>query len=149
MKPWMRIKHGIPLLFITLFLLGCKAESDSKAVVSQGETPGNAEKKGYTDLSVEELQTWLANKDFTFVNVHIPFEGNIANTDLSVPYNEIEQNVDQLPAEKAAKIVLYCRSGHMSSIAAEKLVELGYTNVWNLAGGMVAWEQAGFPLEGE
>jgi rhodanese-related sulfurtransferase len=139
----------IPLLIMALFLLGCKAESASKAVVSQDETPGKAEGKGYTDLPVEELQTWLANKDFTFINVHIPFEGNIANTDLSIPYNEIEQNVDQLPAEKAAKIVLYCRSGHMSSIAAAKLDELGYTNVWNMAGGMAAWDQAGFPLEGE
>jgi rhodanese-related sulfurtransferase len=34
----------------------------------------------------------------------------------------------------------------MSNIAAEKLVGLGYTNVWNLDGGMVAWEQAGLPI---
>ena len=39
----------------------------------------------YTDVSVSELQTMLANKDFTLVNVHIPFEGNIAKTDLVHP----------------------------------------------------------------
>ena len=89
----------------------------------------------------------LANKDFIFVNVHIPFEGDIADTDLSIPYNEIEQNLDQLPAEKNAKIVLYCRSDRMSNMAAETLVGLGYTNIWNLDGGMVAWEKAGLPLE--
>lgn len=87
-----------------------------------------------------------ADKDFTFVNVHIPFEGDIANTDLSIAYNEIEQNLEMLPAEKDAKIVLYCRSDRMSRIAAETLVDLGFTNVWNLDGGMVAWEQAGLPL---
>ncbi len=101
----------------------------------------------YTDVSVVELQTMLANKDFTFVNVHIPFEGEIANTDLSIAYNEIEQNLGLLPAEKDAKIVLYCRSDRMSRIAAETLVRLGYTKVWNLDGGMVAWEQAGLPLK--
>jgi rhodanese-related sulfurtransferase len=35
----------------------------------------------------------------------------------------------------------------MSTIAAEELVRLGYTNVWNLAGGMVEWEKAGFEIE--
>ncbi len=88
----------------------------------------------------------LANKDFTFLNVHIPFEGNIPGTDLSIPYDQIAQNLDKLP-DKSAKIVLYCRSGRMSAIAAETLVGLGYTNSWNLDGGMVAWEQAGFKID--
>jgi rhodanese-related sulfurtransferase len=100
----------------------------------------------YTDVSVAELQTMLANKDFTFINVHIPFEGNIAGTDLSIPYDQVAQNLDKIP-DKNAKIVLYCRSDRMSNIAAKELVGLGYTNVWNLDGGMVAWEAAGLPIE--
>ena len=100
----------------------------------------------YTDVSVAELQTMEANKDFTFINVHIPFEGNIAETDLSIPYDQIAQNLVKLP-DKDAKIMLYCRSGRMSAIAAETLVGLGYTNIWNLSGGMSAWESAGLALE--
>jgi rhodanese-related sulfurtransferase len=102
----------------------------------------------YTRVSATELQAMLRNKDFAFVNTHIPFEGNIPDTDLSIPYNEIEQNLDRLPADKDAKIVLYCRSGRMSADAAQTLVGLGYTNVWDLAGGMIAWEEAGLSLEG-
>jgi rhodanese-related sulfurtransferase len=89
----------------------------------------------------------LKSKDFVFINVHIPFAGDIAQTDLSIPYDEIEQNLSQFPTDKNAKIVLYCRSGRMSQIAAEKLASLGYTNIWNLDGGMVEWEQAGYEIE--
>lgn len=112
--------------------------------------PRGAAKDGaYTNVTAEELHAMLQNKDFVFINVHIPYEGNIAGTDLSIPYNEITapDNLAKLPADKDAKVVLYCRSGRMSAIAAEALVSLGYTNVWNLAGGMVAWEKAGYPLE--
>jgi rhodanese-related sulfurtransferase len=54
--------------------------------------------------------------------------------------------VNEYPADKNAKIVLYCRSGRMSTIVAKELVKAGYTNVWNLDGGMIAWEKAGFEL---
>ena len=103
----------------------------------------------YTRITSDELSAMLKNKDFVFVNVHIPFEGNIAGTDLSIPYNEITDpvNLVQLPTDKNAKIVLYCRSGRMSQIAAEVLVKLGFTNVWNLTGGMVDWENAGYEIE--
>ena len=135
------------LILIASLLSACKSTATTtpaaEVVGQQVSVPGGT----YTDVSAPELQTMLANKDFTFINVHIPFEGNIANTDLSIAYNEIDQNLEQLPADKSAKIVLYCRSDRMSRMAAETLVGLGYTNVWNLDGGMIAWEQAGLPLE--
>lgn len=89
----------------------------------------------------------LKSKDFVFINVHIPFAGNIAGTNLSIAYDQIEQNLSQLPVDKSAKIVLCCRSGRMSAFAAEDLVSLGYTNIWNLDGGKDAWAQSGYELE--
>ena len=61
-------------------------------------------------------------------------------------YNEIEENLSKFPKDKGGKIVLYCRSGSMSAIAARTLVKLGFTNVWNLDGGMVEWEKQGYEL---
>jgi phage shock protein E len=133
---------------IGIFLLAaCKNTTESTPSVEVVGKQIAVDGGSYTDISVAELQTLLAEKDFTFVNVHIPFEGDIPNTDFSIPYNEIDQNLEQLPADKDAKIVLYCRSDRMSGIAADTLVGLGYTNVWNLDGGMVAWERAGLPIE--
>lgn len=145
MKP----KLLIFAILISIFFTAC---SRSESLPVSGNTIGqkvSVPGGEYTDVSVNELQIMLENKDFIFVNVHIPFEGDIPNTDLSIPYDEIDQNLDQLPGDMDSKIVLYCRSGNMSSIAAETLVDLGYTNVWNLDGGFDAWEQAGLPMKGQ
>ena len=128
------------LLLTVILFTGCQ----SKPVT--GETVAAAG-GSYQNVTPTELNTMLKNKDFVFINVHIPFAGNISDTDLSVPYDEIEQNLSQFPSDKNAKVVLYCRSGRMSQIAAEKLISLGYTDIWNLKGGMAAWEQAGYNIE--
>ena len=63
-----------------------------------------------------------------------------------IPYNEIESNLDKLPQDKDAKIVLYCRSGRMSEESAQTLTKLGYTNVYSHTGGMIDWEAKGYPI---
>lgn len=100
----------------------------------------------YTDVNAAGLASMLESKDFPLINVHVPYEGEIDGTDFFVPFDEMELNLDELPMDKGAKMVIYCRSGSMSGIAARTLVELGYTDVWNLDGGMIAWTQAGYPL---
>jgi len=128
------------LLLIVFWIAGCQ----SKTVAGETVTLPNG---SYQNITADNLNILLKNKDFVFINVHIPFVGNIAGTDRSIPYDQIEKNLSQLPLVKSAKIVLYCRSGHMSAIAAEKLVSLGYTDIWNLKGGMADWEKAGYQLE--
>src|SRR3989304_5767605 len=102
--------------------------------------------KSYQVITVTQLKSMLDNKDFLLVNVHIPYAGEIRGTDLFVPYNEIEQNLSKLPSDKGAEIVVYCRSGSMSGIAAKTLTRLGYTNIRDVDGGMLVWEKQGYPL---
>jgi rhodanese-related sulfurtransferase len=132
-----------PFFFFFLAILiiaGCQ----STPVTGETVTAGDG---SYRNITPAALQTMLKETDFVLINVHIPFAGNIPDTDLSIPYDEIGRKLSELPADKSAQIVLYCRSGRMSEIAAQELVSLGYTNVWNLRGGMLDWEQAGFALE--
>jgi len=100
----------------------------------------------YVDITPDELAAMLKNKDFLFINVHIPYAGEIEQTDLFLPYDQAAQQVNQLPADKHAKIVVYCRSDRMSRISVEAWVKAGYTNLYNLDGGFEAWEAAGYEL---
>jgi len=139
------------LLFVfilsALFLAACAGQSAPAAPASSQLTKVSVPGGSYTNVSATQLKAMLDKKDFAFVNVHIPYEGEIAKTDAFVPYNEIEKNLDKLPADKNTKIVLHCRSGRMSAMAAETLVRLGYSNVWDIEGGMIAWEALGLPLK--
>lgn len=103
-------------------------------------------KNGYATIASDDLAQMLKTKNFYLINVHVPYVGEIEGTDAKVPYNEIKENLDKLPKDTGASIVVYCMSGSMSKSAAQALVALGYTNVLDLKGGMTAWEQAGYKL---
>jgi rhodanese-related sulfurtransferase len=125
---------------LIVFLLILAVQGGADEVGTRVAAPGGA----YTNVTASVLKQMLEHKDFFFVNVHIPYQGEIAGTDTFIPFDKVEQQLSWLPAKKDAKIVLYCMSGRMSTIAAETLVRLGYTNLWNLQDGMVAWGKQGY-----
>ena len=101
---------------------------------------------GVTQIGPAQLQQELAHKDFTLLNVKTPYIGEIEGTDLWIPYDELTARTADLPSDKSAKIVVYCRTGNESSIAVQTLTSLGYTNLEELTGGMAAWTAAGGTL---
>jgi rhodanese-related sulfurtransferase len=80
------------------------------------------------------------------INVHIPNEGSLPGTDLTLPYNDIQQRDDELPADHDTPLAIYCMTGHMSAIAGQTLTGLGYTDIVELDGGMEAWQVMGQPF---
>ena len=140
MRPKSMLAAMLAAVAVTLAACG-QQKTAASAAGERAVTPA------YTDISATQLHDMMQAKDFVLVNVHIPYEGNIPGTDRSIPFDQIAQHLDQLPADKSARIVLYCRSGRMSQEAASALVSLGYTNISNMTGGMRAWTAAGYPLE--
>ncbi|AIY91100.1 rhodanese-like domain-containing protein [Geoglobus acetivorans] len=102
--------------------------------------------KEYHSVSPEEFHRMMQNEDVFVIDVHVPEQKHIPGTDAWIPYNRIESSEDLLPKDKSTKILVYCRSGFMSKIAASKLTEMGYKNVYELDGGVNAWKQAGYRI---
>jgi rhodanese-related sulfurtransferase len=59
----------------------------------------------------------------------------------------LEFNIESRVPQKPAAVVVYCRGGGRSALAADVLGKMGYTNVFSLAGGIAAYEAAGLPVD--
>jgi rhodanese-related sulfurtransferase len=107
--------------------------------------------EGFSTVKADALNTELADAAPFLVDVRSAEEWNkdgYIEGAVHIPFAEFLDNLDKLPAEKDAAIVIYCASGHRGSMAMLALNLLGYTNVRNLGGGLGAWKGAGLPVAG-
>lgn len=65
---------------------------------------------------------------------------------LTIPLEEFLAQKDQWPGDRDAEIVVYCGSGHRSTMAMTILLSYGYENVTSLMGGFGGWMEAGYPI---
>jgi adenylyltransferase/sulfurtransferase len=96
---------------------------------------------GIPQVSVQELKRKLDNKENIFVlDVREPHEYQIANLGAPlIPVGSIESRISELASHKNDEVIVHCRSGARSQKAALALKAAGFTNVSNLAGGILAW----------
>ncbi|MCM3873221.1 MAG: rhodanese-like domain-containing protein [Pyrinomonadaceae bacterium] len=57
----------------------------------------------------------------------------------------IERDIEGMVPDKSTELILYCGGGYRSALAADVLQEMGYTNVFSMAGGWKAWKESGAP----
>src|SRR3979409_1384192 len=55
----------------------------------------------------------------------------------------IERDIEESVPDKATEVILFCGGAYRSALAADVLQQMGYTNVWSMAGGGEAWEDLG------
>ena len=65
---------------------------------------------------------------------------------MNIPIRTLAKNLDKLPADKAMPIAVVCKSGIRAAYATMTLKMLGYNNVKDVVGGMMAWEKEGLPV---
>lgn len=100
----------------------------------------------YKNISSKQLKEILSSgkKDFILVDTRTPKEHekeSIPKTDILIPFNHIKEKHLELKAStEKTKILLYCRSGNRSAIAAKILARLGYKNLFNLEKGIIEWK---------
>ncbi len=58
----------------------------------------------------------------------------------------IERDIEEQVPDKSTKLILYCGGGYRSALVAEVLQQMGYSNVYSMAGGWKAWKESGAPL---
>jgi rhodanese-related sulfurtransferase len=107
---------------------------------------------GYGGISVDDLNTTLAeNPDLIVIDVRTDEEladnGVIeAANFIHIPLQEFVNMKDMWPEDPDASIVVYCGSGHRSTIAMTILWTYGYSDVLSMKGGLAAWLEAGYPV---
>ena len=129
------------------------AQPDSQVVAGIDAMLSNVP-EGYGVIKVDELNTLLVEKpELIVMDVRtmdeVTEKGVIdvgEATYIHIALEEFIASSDLWPVDKAAEIVVYCGSGHRSTMAMTILWAYGYTNVRSMSGGFGAWVEAGFPV---
>ena len=102
------------------------------------------------EITVAEVKAKLdAGEPFHFIDVREDHEWNVDHAAGAQHLGRgiIERDIHNVLPDADAEAVLYCGGGYRSALAADNLQQMGYTNVWSMAGGIKAWRDAGCPLE--
>lgn len=126
-----KLKGLIILLFISLSLFGltaCKQENDNTPITYEQISAQTAKEimDNSNDYIIIDART---NEEFA--------EGHIKNA-VNLDYEDVEEKANVLLPDKNQLILVYCRSGRRSKIAAQALINLGYTNIKEF-GGIIDW----------
>ena len=106
-----------------------------------GNAKGNNREVVYMNITAAEAKEIMDSEEgYVILDVRTQDEynqGHIPGAVL-IPDTEIRTKAEKVLTDKDQRILVYCRSGRRSKLAAEALVELGYTNIWEF-GGIIDW----------
>lgn len=104
--------------------------------------------RGYRAVTPQEATQLINREDAIVLDVREDSEyrsGHIINA-LHMPLGRVQEQAGELEKHKDKPIIVGCRSGQRSARACGMLKKAGFDNVYNLSGGVLAWQNAGLPL---
>src|ERR1041385_3035276 len=110
----------------------------------------NDAKSRIREVSVDETRKRMdANRNVRLIDVREDNEWDAAHAAGAEHLGKgiIERDIETAVPDKDTELILYCGGGYRSALAADVLQKMGYTNVWSMAGGWRAWQDAGAPVE--
>ena len=131
---------AISILFVLLFAgIGCIGSEDT-------QTSETKSKSKFTDISVEQAKQMIDNNEVFLLDVRTQeeFDDGYIEGAILIPDYELASRLSEVPED--AKILVYCRTGRRSVTASNILVDAGYTDVYNMLGGINDWKDAKYPL---
>ncbi len=105
--------------------------------------------RGIKEVDSTAALQLINHKDAVVLDVREPDEyqaGHVLNARL-IPLGKLRERIAELEKHKDQPIVVVCRSGNRSGTACAMLGKQGFTQAYNLAGGMMAWQKASLPVE--
>jgi len=131
---------------------GPRPASGQPAPVSgEPSSAAASERSAAEPISVAELRERLDGKDPDVVVLDVRSAGEFAAGHVpgarNVPHDQVHTRLDELATLKDKQVVLYCRSGRRSGMAAQALREAGFTRLRQLEGDFPGWEAARQPVE--
>ncbi|MCY7352970.1 MAG: rhodanese-like domain-containing protein [Cytophagaceae bacterium] len=95
------------------------------------------------DISVEELKERLdKGENLPLLDVRNPDEYEVQNIGAKlIPLGDLADRLDEIEDWKDEEVIVHCRSGKRSATAQQIMEQAGFTNVRNLTGGMLAWNE--------
>jgi rhodanese-related sulfurtransferase len=104
--------------------------------------------RGVKDISPKEAQVFIQQKKAFILDVREQHEydaGHVANSIL-IPLGQLNERVAELEKLKASDLVVICRGGKRSATACWQLGQQGFSKVYNVAGGIIAWRKDELPV---
>jgi rhodanese-related sulfurtransferase len=111
----------------------------------------NDAKSRIREVTVDETrERMMANNEVRLIDVREDNEWQAAHAARAAHLGKgiIERDIEATVPDKATEVILYCGGGYRSALAADVLQNMGYTNVFSMAGGWKAWKDSGAPVEG-